>query len=292
MPKVFLPMDLPNVFRECDHETRDSPRHANAKVHPFMVPLITELAKKRPLWTFVSRRTNSTSHPNDPHAHFYSLFEVRVGDEVIGEIDRDVNWRDHAESYEFDCRQLRAVRSRGSSTKTKNLKKAVKLINENFHPLSYGEHVSKAHQTINSLLYRQQSSRKYAFSQAEAKARPYVMGFLMQNWDKFVTTVTDPAVRPEVLELQERYTEAKVADTMHDSAGKVGAHVVLLDNKYVVQRAGSNDLQVYAADTLPDDLRGPIGMLKLAGEGAVIEDIGARGEGGALFVIPTKVEDE
>lgn len=290
MPKVLLPMDLPNVFRECDHEMRDHPRHANAKVHAFMAPLITELAKKRPLWTFVSR--GSANRDSEGDIYYYARFHVMIGDEQIGDIDYDVNWRNHVKSFEFDCRQLCAKRTRGSSTKTKDLKKAVKLIIENFQQLSYGEHMHKAQQAISAAAYRNQSSRKYAFTQAENKARTYAMQFLMEHWDKFVTTVSDPAVRPEVLELRERYHEAKVADVMYSGLNVVGAHVVLLGDKYIVRRAGSDETHIYTSEALPDDLRGPIGMLKLAGQGAVIEDIGIRGEDGALYVIPTKVSDE
>lgn len=290
MAQVLIPMEMPGTFRECDHNERDYDRNTKAKVHPFMVPLITELSKKRPLWTFVSHKRGTHSHPSDPNAYFVCHFDVRVGDETIGQINRDVPWRDPTGSYEFDSRQLRAKRTRGTSNKTKDLKKAVKLIIENFHELSYTEHLAHGQQAVTNLLYKHLSNRKYAFSQAEIKARKYTMAFLANHWDEFLAT----APSTEVCELLERYHEAQAAEAMNAtvSAGVTGAHVVLLGDKYIAKRAGSDSMNLYTSESLPDDLRTPVAALKLAGEGAVIEDIGVRGEGGSLFVIPTKVSDE
>lgn len=294
MAQVLIPMDMPGTFRECDHNERDYDRNTKARVHPFMVPLITELSKKRPLWTFVSRKVGAHNHPSDPNAYFYAAYDVRVGDETIGQINRDVPWRDPTGSYEFDSRQLRAKRTRGTSNKTKDLKKAVKLIIENFHELSYTEHLAHGQQAVTSLLYKHLSNRKYAFSQAEIKARKYTMAFLANHWDEFMETVTDPVVHSEVSMLLERSHEVQAAEAMNAtvSAGVTGAHVVLLGDKYIAKRAGSDSMNLYTSESLPDDLRTPVAALKLAGEGAVIEDIGVRGEGGSLFVIPTKVSDE
>ncbi len=292
MPNILLPMNMHNVFRECDYDLRDAPRHANAKVHPFMTPLITELAKKRPLWTFVSRKHTNTNHPNHPNGYCYAHFEVRVGDEVIGEIDRDVNWRDHAESYEFDCRQLRAKRQRGGSTKTKDLKKATKLITENFHPLSYGEHAHKAEQLTKQAAYRAQSSRKYAFSQLEAKARPYVMEFLRKHWSEFIGSVLDSTLQAELLGLLATYDEARAADEINGAINTKGTYVKLVDGKYVVKRIGSDEVHAYTNETLPNDLRGNMGALKLVNEHLLIPDIGVRGDDDTFYLLPMEVTDE
>lgn len=289
MPNILLPMNVHNVFRECDYDLRDNPRHANAVVHEFMVPLINELSLKRPMWTFVSRSSAVTS---DNSVWHYARFQVRVGDEIIGEIDMDVNWRTSEKSYEFDCRQLRAKRTRGSSTKTKDLKKATKLITENFRELSYGEHAHKAEQLTKQAAYRVQSSRKYAFSQLEAKARPEVMGFLRKHWSEFVGSILDSKLQSELAGMLDAYDEARAADAINAAIGTKGTFIKLVDGKYVATRYGDNEVHVYTNETLPSDLRGNMGALKLVNKDMVIPDIGVRGDEDSFYLLPMEVTDE
>lgn len=289
MPNILLPMNMHNVFRECDYDMRENPRHANAVVHEFMVPLINELTRRRPTWTFVSR---SSSVISDSSAWHYARFQVRVGDEIIGEIDMDTNWRDGAKSFEFDCRQLRAKRTRGTSTRTKDLKKATKLITENFRELSYVEHAHKAEQLTKQSAYRVQSSRKYAFSQLEAKARPEVMGFLRKHWSEFIGSVLDSKLQGELAELLETYDEARTADEINGAISAKGTFIKLVDGKYVVKRMGSDEVHAYTNETLPNDLRGGMGALKLVTKDMVIPEIGVRGDEDAFYLLPMEVTDE
>lgn len=289
MPNILLPMNMHNVFRECDYDLRDNPRHANAVVHEFMVPLINELSLKRPMWTFVSRSSSVTS---DNSAWHYARFQVRVGDETIGEIDMDTSWRDGTKSFEFDCRQLRAKRQRGASTRTKDLKKATKLITENFHPLSYGEHANKAEQLTKQAAYRVQSSRKYAFSQLEAKARTEVMGFLRKHWSEFIGSVLDSKLQAELAGMLDAYDEAKAADEINGVISAKGTYIKLVDSKYVVKRIGSDEVHIYTNETLPNDLRGGMGALKLVTKDMLIPEIGVRGDEDTFYLLPMEVTDE
>ena len=288
MPNILLPMNMHNVFRECDYDARENTRHANAKVYEFMVPLINELARRRPTWTFVSR---SSSVKADTVFH-YARFDVRVGDGTIGLIDMDVNWRDGTKSYEFDCRQLRAKRSRGSSTRTKDLKKATKLITENFHELSYGEHVQKAEQNARQASYKVSSTRRYEFTNIENAARNNVMSFLRDNWDSFITSVKDPVLQPKLLPLLELYDEAQAAVEVSTQIAAKGTFIKLLGDKYVVKRIGSDEVHIYTNQTLPDDLRGGMGALKLVAEDTVISGIGVRGTEDSFYLLPMEARDE
>jgi len=289
MPDILLPMNMHNVFRECDYDFRETPRHANAVVHEFMVPLINELTRRRPTWTFVSR---SSSVLSDNSVWHYARFQVRVGDETIGEIDMDVNWRDGTKSYEFDCRQLRAKRQRGGSTRTKDLKKATKLITENFRELSYVEHAHKAEQLTKQAAYRVQSSRRYAFTQLEGKARPEVMSFLRKHWSEFIGSVLDSTMQAELAGLLDAYDESRAADEINGAISAKGTFIKLVDGKYVVKRIGSDEVHAYTNETLPNDLRGNMGALKLVNKDMVIPDIGVRGDEDTFYLLPMEVTDE
>ena len=241
------------------------------------------------MWTFVSRSSSVTS---DNSAWRYARFDVRVGDETIGEIDMDVNWRDGTKSFEFDCRQLRAKRQRGGSTRTKDLKKATKLITENFHPLSYGEHANKAEQLTKQAGYKVSSSRRYDFTNLENAARSHVMGFLRDNWDAFLTSVKDPVLRPKLAPLVELYDEAQAAVEINTQIATKGTFIKLVDGKYVTKRIGLDEVHVYSNETLPSDLRGGMGALKLVAGGNIISGIGVRGDEDAFYLLPMEVTDE
>lgn len=289
MPNILLPMDLHNVFRECDYEMRESPRHANAKVDAFMEPLINELTRRRPAWTFVSR---NSAVSNDGTNYFYTRFEVRVGDETIGSIDQDINWRTSEKSYEFDCRQLKTKRSRGTATRTKDLKKAVKLIIGSFNELSYVEHAHKASTSIRNTAYRQVSAHKSTFSQLERKARPHVMSFLSKHWSEFVGSIPSVELQSELSEMLNAYEEAAAADVIYEAVSVKGAVVKLLDDKYIVSRVGSDEIHTYTNQTLPNDLRGGIGALKLVSEDTTVSGIGVRSPEGAFYVLPNESGNE
>lgn len=285
MTNILKPMDMHNVFRECPYENREFIRNTNARVESFMRPLIDELARKRPTWKFVSTNHATAS---DGDIYYYTKFSVRVGDEEIGWIDKDRSWRDGVQYYEYDCRALRKARERGHCNKTKDLKKAVKVITGSFCELSYGEHMVATQSAIRSTAHRVMSGRKYDYSQSEAKARPSVMAFLRANWDAFLTTVSDP----ELAMLLDKYDTARDAEAMSTNLAKHGAYVKLMDGRYVVNRVGDDDVHVYTSDNLPDDLRGPIGALKLVNDNTLLADIGVRAEDGMLYVIPTVKHDE
>jgi hypothetical protein len=279
-------MDMHNVFRECPYENREYMRNTNARVESFMRPLIDELARKRPTWTFVS--TNHSTNSDGDIYYYYTKFSVRVGDEEIGWIDKDRSWRDGSQYYEYDCRALRKARERGHCNRTKDLKKAAKVITGSFCELSYGEHMVATQSAIRSTAHRIMSGRKYDYGQSETKARSSIMAFLRANWDAFLTTVSDP----ELAMLLDKYDTARDAEAVATNIAKHGAYVKLMDGKYVVNRVGGDDVHVYTSDNLPDDLRGPIGALKMVNDNTLIPEIGVRSEDGILYVIPTVKHDE
>lgn len=290
MANILLPMDLHNVFRECDYAVQDSPRNANAKVSEFMGLLISELTRRRPQWTFVSRGSSTNTDANNNY--IYSRFEVRVGDEDIGWIATDHSWRTGEKSYEFDCRALKYKRTRGNSTRTKDLKKAAKLITENFREMSYNEHIYRAEQLVRQSAYRVASSRGYEFGKLDTMAKPAVMSFISANWDAFIDSVRDPELQRNLSGFVFTYEEARDARIINEQVSSKGTVVKLTGDKYVVKHLGSDEVFTYTNQTLPDELRGPIGALKLVPKETVITGLGVRGEEDSFYLMPMEATNE
>ena len=284
MPNILLPMDMHNVLRECDYDLRDNPRYARAKVADFMRPLIDALTVKRPHWTFVVMGSyGGTQVENDYH---YNRFVVMVGDEELGWIGRAVNWRTGVQSYEFNSRFLDRKRARGSSTSTKDLKKATKMILENFSELSYDEHIFATEKVVSSLLANQHSRTMYRNRNAIERVGMDMIAYLLPQWERFVSSLP-PEIVADAMALPELVQAAGEAQRMYEmhKAKTSGAYVRTLGDKYVVKRLKTNDTCVYTQATLPDDLRGPLGALKLVADETLIDGIGARAGNGAFYVV-------
>lgn len=291
MAKILLPMDMHNTFRECEYEFRDNDRNARAKVMPFMRPLIDALTAKRPNWRFVVGSGNFGDAQVNGDYH-YHRFIVMSGEEELGWISRELNWRTGESSYEFNSRSLDKKRTRGRSTRTKDLKKAVKVITENFNELSFHEHVQAVENHVTSFLANQHSRTMYRTRTAIEKLSAEVIAFLQPQWDKFIASLGTDTARELAMQFPDYVREAHETANMYDAhkPKNTGAYVRLLDEKYVVKRLNTGDTYVYTQATLPDDLRGPIGALKLVPDETLIDGIGARAANGAFYIV-TGVSD-
>lgn len=285
MVKILLPMDMHNVFRECEHEQQSNDRNARAKVADFMRPLIDVLTAKRPNWSFVAGSGNYGDLQQNGDYH-YHRFRVMSGEEELGWIARDLNWRTGEHSYEFNSRLLDRKRTRGRSNRTKDLKKAAKQIIENFAELSYNEYSHAVAQLVGSFLANQYSRTMYRNRSAIERVGTHMMAFLQPQWEKFLATLPDES-RTLASTMPDLVREAEEANTMYEmhKAKSTGAYVRLVGGKYVVKRIGSDDTHVYTQTTLPDDLRGPLGALKLVPDETIIDGIGARVQNDAFFIM-------
>lgn len=285
MTKIFIPMDMHNTFRECNYDAQNNDRNARAKVMTFMRPLIDALTVKRPNWTFVA--AGSYGYQQDNGDYHYHRFAVMSGEEELGWIAREVNWRTGELSYEFNSRYLEKKRTRGRSTRTKDVKKAAKLIIENFSELSYDEHVRAVGNAVGSFLANQHTRTMYRTRTTIEKLSTEVIAYLQPQWDKFIASLSTDAARELAMQFPDFVREANEAATMYDlhKPKNTGAYVRLLGEKYVVKRLGSDDIHVYTHSTLPDDLRGPIGALKLVPDETLIDGIGIRAASGAFYIV-------
>lgn len=285
MVDILLPMDMHNTFRKCDHEAREYDRNARAKVADLMRPLIDALTAMRPNWTFVA--AGSFGDRQDNGDYHYHRFAVMSGEEELGWIARELNWRTNENSYEFNSRNLDKKRTRGRSTRTKDLKKAVKLIRENFTELSYNEHARAVEQAVTSFLANQHSRTMYRTRTAIEKLSTEIVTFLQPQWDKFIASLPGDLVRDYAMSLPDLIREAGEADAMYDlhKPKNTGAYVRLVGDKYVVKRLNTDETYVYTQATLPDDLRGPIGALKLVPDETLLDGIGVRAASGAFYIV-------
>jgi hypothetical protein len=295
MTKIRIPMDVHNTFRECGVGEESYPRNTNPLVHPFMRPLIEALSVKRPEWKFVvPDNTYGTATDHTSTQYTFNRFRVFADDEDIGLIDYEANWRDSSKSYIFDCRGLRAKRERGSFNKAKDLKKAVRIILDNFTQKSFIEHAGEARREAENQSMKAVTALNYEIERAinTRSVRNVLMAFIEQRWEELAPLI-DPSYHERMLRAVEQSYQYAEAAAIRDHPKRLAVRIV--GKHYVTVPADSTaqpDVYTYTSDNLPDSLRGAIGALKLVPEKSVVGDIGMRVDETTFLVIPASTGEE
>ena len=246
------------------------------KLFRYMQEVLDKLAPLHPMWRFEITVAQSFSS-NKPE-----VLKVEVSEygEVLGAIER--KW--HASDYHLFISNDRIGEkmTRGSAYKTTSPEKAIAKIKKTFSRPSVNERVAKAeklgehiidHQVNNMM--REMRDAKYNINEA---ANKYVMG---EGWPLFLAYVeTLPTIERDRLlkHIQARDKNAEEMLTIEAVQAKFRerktALVIKDAGKYVVKIGDS--VQIYDDNTLPLNLRGGLGLLKLVDAEHFLTSIGCR----------------
>jgi len=258
---------------------------SNLNAHTLLRQTIVKLAPMYPLWQFVVPRV----HMDDE----VSTFEVMTNGQKLGEIQRIR----HGIEYVIGVTNHRIAdsRTRGSAYKTKDVDKAVLKVKKTFFPRNPNERLSEAHKEAEHFLVNQESGKQRALNKHE-----YNIGTVMTEYVKgagyaaFLTYVNnmEPRLRDGVLAhiqgQQELQMEVKsIEDIRRQFDKQIAALIVRDSGKYLVRI--DDNVQIYDDNTLPESMRGKLGMLKLVDAGFFLSDVGCR-VNDEVFVV--KVDEE
>lgn len=279
--KILVPMNVHNAFHECDEAHASIPSHANAVVSPFLQPLISELSKKRPAWTYVF---DGYGVLNDNGQYEYNHFTIMVEGEKTGRVWRETHWRTRQHSFAFDNKRLRAARQRGQHTETKHLKKAVKLILENMHGTTPHEFMAAARGSALPSLQGRFGDYFRDFSAAKNALVPDLINYALDNPEAIKSAIPKRASDVDHLILSRAQldvaskVEAKVAN-QHFSL------LVERGDKVYTERADIPGCFVATpAGDMPEDLKQAFGVLKLAPNNTLVPDLGYRASDDVFIV--------
>lgn len=279
--KIRLPMDMHNCFHECKVGSLHTPI-----VREVMVPLIEALSRKRPQWVFVSTRLGA--HLPQGNIFAYSNFNIEEDGEVLGSIGFETNWRTHVVSYTMDNRNLRRKRQRSGETKAVNIKKAVKLILDNYIPLSPVERVVAATSRVKDLVGQNYHRAIRAFTSTMNNAQEDIAEMLLAR-PELISYLPDPTALKslgDVWEAKKAAEEMHAAQQLNKGVTIIarGNHYIVADHRKAPSAAGSS--VIVEADELDPALRQYVGMLKLVDEEDVVPGVGVRLPDNAYFVLP------
>ena len=245
-------------------------------LHEIMWKVITE----NPSWEFKVHEYYGTvkSETMDTRPRItVSKFAVFKDGEEIGKIDRDYRYDAGGHIFSISSNAIRNERERISAYRTKDAKKALAAIKKTFSNKSVGERVNEALKEATHAISRQTSRKRGDHQSALHSLVPLMKAFaFIQNPEDFKKYAIVNGQVHQLAKLRE--TEAEML-TVTDIEAKFktdkGTSLVLLSNgKYVVKTG--DEVQLYDDNTLPLDMRGKLGMLKLVEPEQMIEGVGCR----------------
>ena len=252
-PNVFA---LPNV-QQNKEEVTDLERYALRALQ-----FVDALAKERPLWTLKPKN--------------HRIFEVLQDGESLGFIGEEYYGNKIALFVRND--RIAEASERKSAYHTQDIKKAMLKAKKTFSPKTLSERVKaatkEAERVIENQAYRTTSNlrdhripiQKSMVEYARSQKDQYVLWLKeTHNLTMLDTMNKFEAIRADMVTIEE--TQKAFVN------GKT-ALVVLTDGKYIVKVL--DNVQLYTDTTLPHELRGKLGMLKLVEKEQMVTGIGCR----------------
>lgn len=171
---------------------------------------------------------------------------------------------------------VHSERLKNGRSATSDVKRALGIIKKAFVKSSTAERIEKAEGNAASVVGNVFSNLKYKTArpkqELEGFAFDMAMGEYAEEFARFLGRNNRDALLTEYRELRmelETVEQVKIA-----LDGKRTALVIPDEDKYIVKIG--DDVQLYTADTLPEQLRGRLGLLKLVNEKQMVTNAGCR----------------
>jgi hypothetical protein len=252
----------------------------DVRVNRQIDPVIKELAILKPTWKFVAHQISAQGvDENGVYRFVASKFAVEEDGEYLGYIDTEYVGRDY--KILVHNNRIMAGRERGRGYTTDDSKKAI--TKRMFGRKSVKERIDQAAVQAENYVSRAQSRHSNMHNDAlgvvERAAKEYVMGPGLDAFLKYVQE-TMPAHQSDRIMQSKQKADATLAEMMvlgniRSKLGTKHSALVVRDMDQYIVRVGDN-VQLYDDNTLPPQLRGGLGMLKLVEKEHFVEGSGCR----------------
>lgn len=274
-----------NLMAEISKERTES---GPVKLCPFMEPLISKLALMHPEWTIVGE--NPRWHIND---EFFQVqkFSIYVGHELVGRVLRD-GWRDSGEDYKYEIfnDRVRQARERSGGMRTKDMKKALKAIDEFFAPTTDEERRGKAstemHSHISNVAWKTQRELSDIFSGIIPAMANYIVSNLEELRPALVSQGVGEPILDKLVTKLEPYNAMQQINAARNN--RTGTIVVLVEDRYMLIRdSDSTAPVVVTSQQLDPSMAGKIGILKVYDNNTeALAGVGMRLNSYTFYVLP------
>jgi len=247
---------------------------------------MVEVARANPLWS-LHADTRPTSE-----ALRVSRFVVKQDGLDLGVVALD-SMRNGKHGFRISNERIRSTLNRSSAKFTSDPKKAMLLIKKMFYKPDTGEKLKKAEAEAQAILNRGLRAKIAARDNGEHAMNKHIItlvrSFGIETFLNNLGHTDNTAMLTLLRENTHAHTELRTIEDINKAFGDEGktSMVVIVDKNYIV-KTGDN-VQLYDDNTLPEQLRGGLGLLKLVEPEQVVTGIGCRVSIEAFVVVlPTQ----
>jgi len=239
-------------------------------------PVVQRLAVLNPLWRFV---VDEIAYLSDDGIKATGFRVMEAGEE-LGTISKEYHGRNYV--IQISNPRIGKERTRSGGYKTKDSDKAILKAKKMFFKLKPSERVEKAMKDASGVIQQQarrKDREKYNHADTiQSAANKFIMGTGFSLFLEHIKTMAESEQNKinKALAEQDRISEEMLTIDKVKSQFEAGktALVIKDDGKYLVKIGDA--IQLYDDNTLPDDMRGKLGMLKLVEAEAFISNTGCR----------------
>lgn len=245
--------------------------------------LIYKLALHHPEWQFVGE---DSWYDTSKDAFVVKRLRIYEGPDMLGSVCIDT-WREP--KFEIRNHRINSVMAKRNHKSTKDVGKAVKIVEEFFKSKTLTERVNEAVNAVGNAVSTKTWTATREFNTVMEKLSPVLATYVilhMENVRPILEAYGAPSSALDML--TEKNENRKVLETLNCSRqNSTGTTVLLHGDKYVLMR-DTNPLvpEVVTAAQLSDDMRGKLGVLKVVDDEAVIESIGMRINPTMFYLLP------
>jgi len=247
-----------------------------------MCRVVMTLAMANPLWRFVVSERSGFKPTG---------FEVVDSGEVIGKIGRQYYRNEYKIALSND--RISSKRERTSAYRTSDVDKAILMAKKMFFRLNPSERIGKAHKAAAEVLADQTHQKHRLHRSSESETRNAATEFIMgAGFHLFLAHVNGlpEAERAPILKNIEKSNSLKfdmltIGSIREKYENEKAALIIKDEGKYLV-RTGQ-DVQLYDDNTLPIEMRGKLGILKLVEAEHFVSNVGCR-ISDEIFVVLTE----
>jgi hypothetical protein len=265
-------LKLPNVrMGKNEKPMEEGQLHGEAKL------LAWQVATKHPLWTV--------------EVAGFRTFRVLDGVEELGYIGSE--WYGSSQKLFVRNDRIGENNTRKNAYHTDKVDKAYLRVKKTFGPMNLSERVNKALKVANDVLENQSYRNLHQQREHERPIENGLYKWARANMTQYILELKenhDTAMLEHLTKLEDvRADMVTIKDTIDAFQNQRTALVVLADSQYIVKIR--DNVQLYDDATLPVELRGKLGMLKLVEKEAMVTGIGCR-VNDEIFVLILEAEDE
>lgn len=273
---------LKNVVWE---EPKDRVHHPDREVtlYPDMDTLISKLTKERPTWRYKSTQRAFGDSPMRA-----TRFTIYDGDEDLGEVWVEKHWKTEEPRYYFTNFRLERNRQRTSYTTKPDV--ALKRIVKAFHMRTPKERAADAVSTVREVALHSLHEASWPVRRAKTVIEKALVEYAVNHWDEVQPMLGPDAKAIDLPGLVQAEYEARlIADALSNGLGICLR--IEPNGTYSASRpvGDTYEVETYSEATLPEYIRGALGLLKLMEDKNSIEGVGLRVNRNLYFILDKKV---